>query len=105
MSHPFQPLSFQTLSSPRRFGFRLRLLAAFAALIPACTPAKAAAPAPQVSVVLVHGALTDASVWSAVTKHLQSDGYTVLAPAMPLRGLGADAAYLSSYLASVQLPV
>jgi pimeloyl-ACP methyl ester carboxylesterase len=81
------------------------LLAGFGALIVACSPAKAAAPAPQVSVVLVHGALTDASVWSAVTKRLQSKGYTVVAPAMPLRGLGSDAAYLSSYLASIQPPV
>jgi pimeloyl-ACP methyl ester carboxylesterase len=86
-------------------GLRLSLLAAFWPLIPACTPAKAAVPSPQVSVVLVHGALTDASVWSAVTKRLQSEGYTVLAPAMPLRGLSSDAAYLSSFLASIQTPV
>lgn len=84
---------------------RLSVLVGLAALMPACTPAKAAAPAPQLSVVLVHGALTDASVWSAVTRRLQGDGYMVLAPAMPLRGLRSDAAYLSSFLASIQTPV
>jgi len=92
-------------SPQQRFGLRHSLLAAFAALIPACTPAKTASPAPQVSMILVHGALTDPSVWSAVTKSLQSEGYTVLAPAMPLRGLSADVAYLSSYLASIPTPV
>lgn len=92
-------------SSNLRLGLLASLFVAYATLIPACRPANAAEPAPQVSVVLVHGALTDASVWSAVTRRLQRDGYTVLAPAMPLRGLSSDAAYLSSYLAPIQTPV
>lgn len=92
-------------TSRARPRFRLALIAALAASASACTPAKAAAPPPNLTVVLVHGALTDASVWSAVTKTLQGEGYTVLAPAMPLRGLSSDAAYLSSYLDPIRTPV
>src|SRR5689334_8416080 len=93
------------LSVSTRLGSQLALVTTLAALAHACTPAKAAGPTPPVSVVLVHGALTDASVWNAVTKTLQGEGYTVLAPAMPLRGLASDAAYLESYLETVPSPV
>jgi pimeloyl-ACP methyl ester carboxylesterase len=40
-----------------------------------------------------------------VTRRLQGDGYLVLAPANPLRGLPADAAYLGSVLDAVPGPV
>jgi hypothetical protein len=49
-------------------------------------------------IVLFHGALTGVSVWNSVAEQLQRNGYTTLAPAMPLRGLHADAEYLSSIL-------
>src|SRR4051794_39932597 len=51
------------------------------------------------TVVLVHGAFADASGWSGVIERLQSRGYTVIAPANPLRGVDSDAAYLRSVLA------
>lgn len=54
--------------------------------------------APKPTIVLVHGAWADASSWAPVTRRLQDDGYTVLAPANPLRGLGGDAAYLAAFL-------
>ena len=57
------------------------------------------------TIVLVHGALTDASVWSGVIPRLQAEGYTVLAPALPLRGLASDAAYLAAFLDTVDGPV
>jgi pimeloyl-ACP methyl ester carboxylesterase len=57
------------------------------------------------TIILVHGALTDASVWNGVTQRLQSQGYTVLAPAMPLRSLAADADYLSAFLDTIDGPV
>ena len=44
-------------------------------------------------VVLVHGAYADASSWNGVIERLQRQGYTVIAPANPLRGVAADAAY------------
>ncbi|GFZ87229.1 alpha/beta fold hydrolase [Dyella caseinilytica] len=58
----------------------------------------------QPTIVLVHGALTDASVWNEVAKHLQSLGYTTVAPAIPLRGLHSDAEYLSAFLKTIEEP-
>ncbi|MFI1864674.1 alpha/beta fold hydrolase [Streptomyces jumonjinensis] len=58
------------------------------------------------TVVLVHGGFADASAsWSGVIKRLQRDGYPVIAPANPLRGLAGDAPYLASLLKSVKGPV
>ncbi len=57
------------------------------------------------TIVLVHGALTDASVWHAVIARLQHRTYNVVAPAMPLRGLASDAAYLRSVLATIDGPI
>jgi pimeloyl-ACP methyl ester carboxylesterase len=57
------------------------------------------------TVVLVHGALTDASVWAEVIRNLQGKGFAVVAPAMPLRGLASDVAYLESVLSTVSGPV
>jgi pimeloyl-ACP methyl ester carboxylesterase len=57
------------------------------------------------TVVLVHGAFADASSWSAVVERLQRQGHRVLAPALPLRGLASDAAYIRSVLDSVPGPI
>jgi pimeloyl-ACP methyl ester carboxylesterase len=51
------------------------------------------------TIVLVHGAWADGSSWDAVTRSLQGQGYTVLVPPNPLRGLTEDAAYIASFLA------
>ncbi len=57
------------------------------------------------TVVLIHGAFADASSWSGVVERLQRHGHRVLAPALPLRGLASDAAYIRSVLDSVTGPV
>jgi pimeloyl-ACP methyl ester carboxylesterase len=57
------------------------------------------------TVVLVHGAFADASGWAGVISRLQQRGYTVIAPANPLRGVPEDAAYISSVLATVKGPI
>ncbi|MFF4838326.1 alpha/beta fold hydrolase [Streptomyces sp. NPDC001315] len=57
------------------------------------------------TIVLIHGAFADASSWNAVTARLVRQGHRVLAPALPLRGLASDAAYIRSVLDSVQGPV
>ncbi len=57
------------------------------------------------TIVLVHGALEDASIWHAVIPRLQRNGYPVIAFANPLRGLGVDAAYLRSVLDGIEGPV
>jgi pimeloyl-ACP methyl ester carboxylesterase len=53
---------------------------------------------PKPTVVLEHGALDDASSWNAVIERLQHDGYPVIAPADPLRGVADDSAYLRSVI-------
>ena len=57
------------------------------------------------TIVLVHGAFADASSWNGVIERLQQQGYTVIAPANPLRGVTADSAYTASLLNQIDGPV
>jgi len=57
------------------------------------------------TIVLVHGAFADGSSWAGVIQRLQQQGYTVVAPANPLRGVLADSAYLASLLGQIDGPV
>jgi len=60
---------------------------------------------PKPSIVLIHGAWADGSSWSRVIGILQQQGYTVYAPANPLRGLTSDSAYIASFLQSISGPI
>ena len=60
---------------------------------------------PKPTIVVVHGGWADASSWDKVTRRLQDRGYTVIAPANPLRGGQYDSAYLSSVLATISGPI
>jgi pimeloyl-ACP methyl ester carboxylesterase len=55
--------------------------------------------------VLVHGAFADASSWNGVIPRLLQQGYTVIAPANPLRGVATDSAYTASLLNQIGGPV
>jgi pimeloyl-ACP methyl ester carboxylesterase len=74
-------------------------------------PARAAAAhltdstAVKPTIVLVHGAWADASIWTPVIGRLQAAGYTVDAPPNPLRGLNYDSDYIASYLKQISGPV
>jgi pimeloyl-ACP methyl ester carboxylesterase len=57
------------------------------------------------TVVLVHGAFADGSSWNGVIERLQHQGYSVVAPANPLRGLAADSAYLAGVVNQLDGPV
>ncbi|MET8221087.1 alpha/beta fold hydrolase [Streptomyces hirsutus] len=57
------------------------------------------------TIVLVHGAFADASSWNGVVERLERRGYTVIAPANPLRGLYNDSAYIASVLDSIKGPI
>jgi pimeloyl-ACP methyl ester carboxylesterase len=57
------------------------------------------------TVVLVHGAFADASSWNGVVERLQAAGLHVTVPAIPLRGISVDSAYLASFLRQVPGPV
>lgn len=56
-------------------------------------------------IVLVHGAFADTSSWNGVIRILESDGYSVIAAANPLRSVQGDAQYISSIVQNIQSPV
>lgn len=56
-------------------------------------------------IVLVHGAFADTSSWNGVIRILESDGYSVVAAANPLRSVQGDAQYISSIVQNIQSPV
>ncbi|MBW4093865.1 MAG: alpha/beta hydrolase [Proteobacteria bacterium] len=60
---------------------------------------------PKPTIVLVHGALEDASIWHQVIPRLQRDGFPVIAFANPLRSLSVDVAYLCTVLDRIEGPV
>jgi hypothetical protein len=49
-------------------------------------------------VVLVHGAFADAASWAGVVAELESADVAAIAPPNLLRGIGPDAAYLTSFV-------
>jgi pimeloyl-ACP methyl ester carboxylesterase len=57
------------------------------------------------TIVLVHGAFTDASSWDGVTARLQQQCYDVIAPPNPLRGVRSDSAYIASFLNQIHGPI
>ncbi|MBB5867570.1 pimeloyl-ACP methyl ester carboxylesterase [Allocatelliglobosispora scoriae] len=76
----------------------LAVTGALVAATPASSHTTTRPSTPKPTIVLVHGAWADASSWAKVTRRLQDDGYPVLAPPNPLRGLSGDAAYLAAFL-------
>ena len=60
---------------------------------------------PSPTIVLIHGAFADASTWRPVHDRLARDGYKVLAPPNPLRGLPYDASHTASLVDQLEGPV
>jgi pimeloyl-ACP methyl ester carboxylesterase len=54
------------------------------------------------TVVLVHGAFADGSSWNSVIERLQAADVPVVAPAIPLRGVTSDSAYLADLLGEIE---
>jgi pimeloyl-ACP methyl ester carboxylesterase len=57
------------------------------------------------TVVLVHGDWADGSSWKGEIDRLQREGFTVVAPPNPLRGLPEDSGYLRNYLKAIAGPI
>jgi pimeloyl-ACP methyl ester carboxylesterase len=57
------------------------------------------------TVVLVHGAFADASSFARLIPELLADGLPVVAPAIPMRSLAGDAAYVASVIRQIDGPV
>ncbi|HEY1664689.1 MAG TPA: alpha/beta hydrolase [Trebonia sp.] len=79
--------------------------AAKAATTAATTASASAAHQPKPTIVLVSGAFEDSTSWSGEITKLEDAGYPVIAPAVPLRGVASDSAYLTSVVPSVNGPV
>ncbi|MGV9250014.1 alpha/beta fold hydrolase [Streptomyces sp. NPDC003697] len=77
-------------------------IGALCAVTAAAAVAESGANAARPTVVLVHGAFADGSSWDGVIERLERRGYTVMAPANPLRGLHSDAEYLASVLKTIK---
>ena len=105
----FSALSKSSSSTParRRFiGGALAAAAAVTMLAGCATPTQPAASAtttaadtsPKPTIVMVHGAWSDASPFDEVGSQLREDGYNVVNFANPLRSLSGDTDYLASFL-------
>ncbi|MCU1527770.1 MAG: alpha/beta hydrolase [Frondihabitans sp.] len=57
------------------------------------------------TIVLIHGAFADASGFNGIITRLESDGYPVVAPPNPLRGLTSDAESIRTRVAAIEGPV
>src|ERR1700742_3913130 len=57
------------------------------------------------TIVLVHGAFEDASIWRGVIPPLQQAGYSVFGFGNPLLGVAVDSAYLRTFLAKIEGPI
>jgi pimeloyl-ACP methyl ester carboxylesterase len=70
------------------------------------SPISGNGPLPKPTIVLVHGAVEDSSLWThGVIQGLERDGYPVKVFSNPLRGVAHDAAYLRSLLDAIEGPV
>jgi pimeloyl-ACP methyl ester carboxylesterase len=54
------------------------------------------------TIVLVSGAFEDSTSWSGEITSLEKAGYPVIAPAVPLRGVASDSAYLTALVRSIK---
>jgi pimeloyl-ACP methyl ester carboxylesterase len=57
------------------------------------------------TIVLVHGGWDNSTGWNAVVAKLQKSGFDIIAPAIPLRDLASDSAYVSSVLDTIEGPI
>jgi pimeloyl-ACP methyl ester carboxylesterase len=96
------PIRILPVSRPTRWVLSaIVAMCAFATMFSSVASAQSTKP----TIVLVHGAFADASGWNGVTRRLQDDGYKVLAPPNPLRGVDSDAAYIRGVLSQISGPI
>jgi pimeloyl-ACP methyl ester carboxylesterase len=57
------------------------------------------------TIVLVHGAFEDASIWWGVIERLKPKGYPLVAFGNPCQGVAVDAAFLRSLLGKIDGPI
>lgn len=106
MTNPLPTPATKPSPSPKWKRTCLALLVSIALPVFAMSSTLAASTgAAKPTIVLVHGAFAGSSSWNAVAAKLLEKGFPVVAVANPLRGVKSDAAYVSSYIKSVDGPV
>jgi pimeloyl-ACP methyl ester carboxylesterase len=80
--------------------YRLAAVCVFG-LLPLTTSAARTTTPGDTTIILVHGAFAESASWDGVITDLTSHGYKVVAAAIPMRGLGTDAADVSSLVKSI----
>ena len=68
-------------------------------------PTATTARGPKPTIVFVHGGWADSSGWNQEITNLERRGFTVIAPANPLRDLASDSAYIRSVLQTISGPI
>jgi pimeloyl-ACP methyl ester carboxylesterase len=71
----------------------------------AAETAPGASQAPTPTIVFVHGGWAGSSGWNQEITDLERQGFSVIAPANPLRDLASDAAYVRSVVQSIDGPI
>ncbi|GAC67354.1 alpha/beta hydrolase [Gordonia soli] len=97
----------RTRTGVRRHPLAVRTVAVITFLVAVLglTVAPDAMAAPKPTIVLVHGAFTDASGWRDVKADLSGQGYAVQTFDNPLRGPAYDAAALQKKLGTIRGPI
>ena len=77
----------------------------FSVTAAAAAPDRYEAQSPNPTIVFVHGGWADSSGWNQEITNLERRGFTVIAPANPLRDLASDSAYIRSVLQTISGPI
>jgi pimeloyl-ACP methyl ester carboxylesterase len=101
----FKPIDPHTRTSPPRALGAVVLFLSLAFFPSGGSAQSAGSGKEKPTIVLVHGAWADGSSWNGVIARLLKSGYTVYAPANPLRGLASDAATIATFVKSIPGPV
>jgi pimeloyl-ACP methyl ester carboxylesterase len=103
------PIIRDQIASRRGFAATLALILALGLGLSVTAAAAASdgdpGQSPKPTIVFVHGGWADSSGWNQEITNLERRGYTVIAPANPLRDLTSDSAYIRSVLQTISGPI
>jgi len=103
------PIIRNRIASGRRFAATLAVILTLGLGLSVTAAAAASdryeAQSPNPTIVFVHGGWADSSGWNQEITNLERRGFTVIAPANPLRDLASDTAYIRSVLQTISGPI
>jgi len=103
------PIIRNRTASGRRFAATLAVILTLGLGLSVTATAAASdryeAQSPSPTIVFVHGGWADSSGWNQEITNLERRGFTVIAPANPLRDLASDTAYIRSVLQTISGPI